>query len=71
MSQANAAANAAPAGPPLLLPPLRWQFNMSRWLGGFFMVAAVLLVIGPIEMVLVVRMMDICIVVIYLIVSKI
>ena len=66
MSQANAAANAAPAG-----PPLQWQFNTSRWLGSFFMVAAVLLVIGPIEMVLVVRMMDICIVVIYLIVSTI
>ena len=66
MSQANAAANAAPAG--LLL---RWQFDMLRWLGSFFMVVAVLLVIGPIEMVLVVRMMDICIVVVYLIVSTI
>ena len=66
MSQANAAANAAPAG-----PPLRWQFDTLRWLGSFFMVAAVLLVIGPIEMVLVVRMMDICVVVVYLIVSTI
>ena len=66
MSQANAAANAAPTG-----PLLRCQFDTLRWLGSFFMVAAVLLVIGPIEMVLVVRMMDICVVVVYLIVSTI